>query len=127
METIRNLVDSIGGQAPGRPQLWELDSQALRNERVTAGDKNVLVYFRIKEHLASPWKVQVFKITASVRNTLRYQGQQQNRSIMAIHESWLVVAGAPWHRGFERHRHPSFATNSLASPLCSCVLVLQGT
>lgn len=75
METIRNLVDSIGGQARGRPQLWELDSQALRNEWVTARDKNVLVYFRIKEHLGSPWKVQVFKITASVRNTLRYQGQ----------------------------------------------------
>lgn len=47
-ETIRNQVDCIGGQAPGRPQLWELDSQALRNERVTARDKNVLEYFRIK-------------------------------------------------------------------------------
>lgn len=47
-ETIRNQVDSIGGQARGRPQLWELDAQALRNERVTARGKNVLVYFRIK-------------------------------------------------------------------------------
>lgn len=75
METIINLVDSTGGQARGRPQLWELDSQALRNERITARDKNVLVYFSIKEHLASPCKVQVFKITASVRNTFRYQGQ----------------------------------------------------
>lgn len=44
MEIIRTLVDSIGGQeAPGRPQLWEADSQVLRNEGVTATDKNTLV------------------------------------------------------------------------------------
>lgn len=40
MEIIRNLGDSIGRQeAPGRPQLWETDSQVLRNEGVTATDK----------------------------------------------------------------------------------------
>lgn len=41
-EIIRNLVDSIGGQAPGWPELWDLDSQVLRNEQVAARNKNVL-------------------------------------------------------------------------------------
>lgn len=45
LEIITNLVDSIGGQAPGRPQLWEIDSQVLRNKGDTAIDKNVLMYF----------------------------------------------------------------------------------
>lgn len=42
MEIIIDLVDAIGGQAPGRPQLWEIDCQVLRNEGVTATDNNVL-------------------------------------------------------------------------------------
>lgn len=40
MEIIRSLVGSTGEQeAPGRLQLWETDSQVLRNEGVTATDK----------------------------------------------------------------------------------------
>lgn len=68
MEIIRNLVDSIGRQeAPGRPQLWEADSQVLRNEGVTATDKNALMNlysFSFAERNAN-----IFKITALVRHT----------------------------------------------------------
>lgn len=58
METIRNLVVFTGGQAPGRPQPWHIESHVLRNEQLTATDRSVFVHFRIKARAHTQMKMK---------------------------------------------------------------------